>query len=160
MEDIEFKIDTKKFKYRVNGIVIYNNKILTLKMKNNISYCLPGGHVELGEDSKTAILREMQEELDTSVSIDKELAIVENFYLDKKGFQTHEISIYFIVVPNTFDKIPLQNYTRTENDKGEIKSHNFEWLDISELNNFDFRPDFIKNKLINQNYNFEHLIIK
>lgn len=160
MEDIEFKTDTKKFKYRVNGIVIYNNKILTLKMKNNISYCLPGGHVELGEDSKTAILREMQEELDTSVSIDKELAIVENFYLDKKGFQTHEMSIYFIVVPNTFDKIPLQNYTRTENDKGEIKSHNFEWLNISELNNFDFRPEFIKNKLINQNYNFEHLIIK
>ena len=55
-------------------------------MKNNISYCLPGGHVELGEDSKTAILREMLEEINTSVSIDKELAIVENFYLDKKNF--------------------------------------------------------------------------
>ena len=160
MEDIEFKTDTKKFKYRVNGIIINNNKVLTLKMKNNISYCLPGGHVELGEDSKTAILREMLEEIDTTVSIDKELAIVENFYLDKKGFQTHEISIYFIVIPNDFDKIPLQNYTRIENDKGEIKNHNFEWLDISTLKNFDFRPEFIKEKLINQNYNFEHLIIK
>ena len=36
MEDIEFKTETKKFKYRVNGIVIYNNKLLTIKMKNNI----------------------------------------------------------------------------------------------------------------------------
>ena len=79
MEDIEFKTETKKFKYRVNGIVIYNNKLLTIKMKNNISYCLPGGHVELGEDTKTAMLREMLEELDTPVSIDKELAFVENF---------------------------------------------------------------------------------
>ena len=40
MEDIEFKTDAKKFKYRVNGIIIHNNKILTIKMKNNISYCL------------------------------------------------------------------------------------------------------------------------
>ena len=51
MKDIEFKNETQKFKYRVNGIVIYNNKILTIKMKNNVSYCLPGGHVELGEDT-------------------------------------------------------------------------------------------------------------
>ena len=160
MEDIEFKTDAKKFKYRVNGIIIHNNKILTIKMKNNTSYCLPGGHVELGEDSKTAILREMLEEIDTPVSIDKELAIVENFYLDKKNFQTHEISFYYIVVPNNFDKISLQNYTKLENDKGEMKSHNFEWLNISLLKDFDFKPEFIKEKLIQQNYNFEHIIIK
>lgn len=85
--DIEFKNKIQKFKYRVNGIVIHNNKILTIKMKNNISYCLPGGHVELGEDTNTAILREMLEELDTNVSIDKEIAIVENFYIDKKVFK-------------------------------------------------------------------------
>lgn len=160
MEDIEFKTDAKKFKYRVNGIIIHNNKILTIKMKNNISYCLPGGHVELGEDSRTAILREMLEEIDTPVSIDKELAIVENFYLDKKDFQTHEISFYYIVAPNNFDKISLQNYTKLENDKGELKSHNFEWIDISLLKDFDFKPEFIKEKLIQQNYNFEHIIIK
>ena len=62
MEDIEFKTNEKKFKYRVNGMLIYKGKILVLKMKNNISYCLPGGHVELGESSAKAILREMFEE--------------------------------------------------------------------------------------------------
>lgn len=31
--DIEIKTNTNKFKYRVNGIILYNNKILTLKMK-------------------------------------------------------------------------------------------------------------------------------
>ena len=40
MGDIELKTATQKFKYRVNGIIIHNGKILTLKMKNNISYCL------------------------------------------------------------------------------------------------------------------------
>jgi ADP-ribose pyrophosphatase YjhB (NUDIX family) len=63
MKDIEFKTDSKKFKYRVNGFIIHNNKILTIKMKNNISYCLPGGHVELDKDTRTAILRELLEGL-------------------------------------------------------------------------------------------------
>ena len=160
MEDIEFKNNKQKFKYRVNGIIIKDNKILTIKMKNNISYCLPGGHVELGEDSKTAILREMLEEIDTPVSISKEIGIVENFYIDKKDFQTHEISFYYIVTPENFDKISLGKYKKEENDKGKIKIHNFEWLDISALKKYDFRPNFLKDKLINENYEFEHIIIK
>ena len=160
MEDIEFKNDKQKFKYRVNGIIIKNNKILTIKMKNNISYCLPGGHVELGEDSKTAILREMLEEIDTPVSISKELAIVENFYIDKKNMQTHEISFYYIVTPENFNKISLEKYKKEENDKGKIKIHNFEWLDVSTIENYDFKPKFLKDKLINENYEFEHIIIK
>lgn len=160
MEDIEFKTDTKKFKYRVNGIIIHNNKLLTIKMKNNISYCLPGGHVELGEDTKTAIIREMKEETDTDMAIDKEIAIVENFYLDKNNFNTHEISFYYIVNPSNFDKIKLINYEKNEMDKGVLKKHKFEWLDIPSLNNYDFRPDFLKEKLIKKNYTFEHIIIK
>lgn len=160
MEDIKIKTDKKKFKYRVNGIVIKDNKILTIKMKNNISYCLPGGHVELGEDSKTAVIREMLEELDTNVTIQKELAVVENFYTDKNGLLTHEISFYYIVNSDNFSNISLEDYSKYENDKGEIKQHNFVWLPINTLHDFDFRPTFIKEKLINNNYEFEHIIIK
>ena len=129
-------------------------------MKNNVSYCLPGGHVELGEDSKTAIIREMLEELDTNVTIQKELAVVENFYTDKNSLLTHEISFYYIVNPDNFSNISLEDYSKYENDKGEIKQHNFVWLPINTLREFDFRPTFIKEKLINNNYEFEHIIIK
>lgn len=160
MKDLEIKTDTKKFKYRVNGIIIKNNKILTIKMKNNISYCLPGGHIELGEDSKTAITREMLEEVETNVTIEKELAIVENFYTDKNNLLTHEISFYYIVKPDNFSKIPLEDYSKCENDKGELKQHNFVWLDINSLKDFDFRPSFIKEKIITNNFDFEHIIIK
>lgn len=160
MEDIKIKTDTQKFKYRVNGIILHNRKILTLKMGNNASYYLPGGHVEFGEDSRTAVIREMFEETETPVIIDKEFAVVENFYLDKNSLQTHEISFYYIVKPENFDKMSLQNYVITENDKGEMKNHNFEWLDISSLKDLDFRPEFIKEKLISHNFDFEHIIIK
>ena len=70
------------------------------------------------------------------------------------------ISFYYLVVPNNFDKISLPNYTKLENDKGKIKSHNFEWLDIPLLKDFDFKPEILKEKLIQRNYNFEHIIIK
>lgn len=160
MEDIEFKTKERKFKYRVNGIILHDGKILTLKMKNNISYCLPGGHVELCESSTDAILREMLEETKTNVSIEKELAIVENFYIDKNNFDTHELSFYYIVTPENYDKIKFENYSIIETDKGELKQHDFIWLDISSLNTIDFRPSFIKSKLISGNYNFEHIIIK
>ncbi len=159
MKDIELKTNEKKFKYRVNGIIIHDGKVFALKMKNNTSYCLPGGHVELCENSKEAILREMLEETQTKVSIDKEFSIVENFYLDKDNLETHELSFYYMVTPENFDKIQFNNYSMTENDKGELKQHNFEWLDISSLNSVDFRPSFIKSKLISGNYDFEHMII-
>lgn len=160
MEDIEFRTTEKKFKYRVNGLIIHNGKILTLRMKNNISYCLPGGHVELCESSKEAILREMFEETKTNVSIEKEFAIVENFYIDKNNLETHELSFYYILTPENFNKIKFENYSLMENDKGELKQHNFEWLDISTLDTIDFRPSFIKDKLVSGNYDFEHMIIK
>ena len=94
MEDIKIKTATSKFKYRVNGLIIKNNKLLALRMRNNTSFCLPGGHVELGEDTRTAVIREMLEETDTNVEINKELAIVESFYKDKNNLTTHEISFY------------------------------------------------------------------
>lgn len=160
MNDIEIKTDLHKFKYRVNGIIIKDNKLLALKMKNNVSFCLPGGHVELSEDTRSAIIREMLEETETEVTISNELAIVESFYKDKHDLSTHEISFYYIVEPKNYDKIPLENYTRIENDKDEIKSHNFEWLELSKLADVDFRPSYIKDKLANHNLLFEHLIIK
>jgi len=160
MVDIEIKTDTQKFKYRVNGIVIKNNKLLTLRMKNNTSYCLPGGHIEFGENSKAAIYREMLEELNTNVLIDKEFAVVENFYTDKNNLQTHEISFYYIVKPDNFAKIPLHDYSTEEIDKGELKQHNFVWLDLDKLNEYDFQPLFIKEKIVNNNLNFEHIIVK
>lgn len=160
MEDVEIITDKQKFKYKVNGVIIYNGKLLTIKREDNVSYCLPGGHVEIGEDSKSAVIREMLEETGILVSIDKELAIVENFYLDKNSLNTHEIGLYYIVKPDNLDKVPLSNYSRTENDKGEIKTHKFEWLDISILKEIDFRPEFIKKKLMDNNYTLEHIIIK
>ena len=159
MEDIKLTINKKNFKYRVNGIIIHKERILALRRSDG-AYCLPGGHVEIGEDSNEAIIREMREETNTQISINKELAIVEFFYIDRNNSETHEISFYYLVEPKEYDKIKEQNISIVDIDNGKIKKHNLEWLNIKELNNIDFRPDYIKSKLIQGDYTFEHQIIK
>lgn len=58
--DLEIKNDKERFKCRVNGVLINDDKMLALQMCNNGFFCCPGGHIELGEDSKTAIIREFK----------------------------------------------------------------------------------------------------
>ena len=61
-QDIKISNNNNKFKFRVSGILIVDNKVLTVKINNNDFYCLPGGHVELMENTKDAIIREFKEE--------------------------------------------------------------------------------------------------
>ena len=69
MEDIKIKDENGKFRLRVSGMIIKNNKLLVHETQKFKGYCLPGGHVEVGESTKQAILREMKEELKINVKI-------------------------------------------------------------------------------------------
>ena len=69
--DIGINSEEGKFKFRVCGILEHDGKYLAVKMNNNNFFCLPGGHVELGEDTETAVQREMREELGYEVKIKK-----------------------------------------------------------------------------------------
>lgn len=61
--DIKVNSIEGRFKFRVCGILEHNGKYLIVKINHNKFYCLPGGHIELGEDTETAVKREMKEEL-------------------------------------------------------------------------------------------------
>lgn len=146
---IDVKIDSAegKFKFRVCGIVRVNNKYLTVKIQNNDFYCLPGGHVELGEDTDTAVLREMKEELGYEVKIVRLVSIIQNFFKAKDGRQFHELGYYYIVEPTNIDEVNLEDYVRMENDKGEMKRLEFRWFTLDELKETRFLPEILKEKL-------------
>ena len=77
--DIKIDCEEGKFKFRVCGILRVQDKYLVVKINDNNFYCLPGGHVELGEDTDTAVLREMHEELGYKVNIERMVCVVQNF---------------------------------------------------------------------------------
>lgn len=158
--DIEINSDGIDFKYRVNGILLKENKILTIRMEHNDFFCLPGGHVNLGEDSKKAIIREMKEETGYDVEINKLIFLVENFFMRNSGEKIHEISLYYLLDTKEPIKNSFNDYTVREIDKGKEFNHFFRWIDLKNIETINFKPKEIIESLKEKSFSFKHIIIK
>lgn len=154
-QDIKIYSDDYKFKYRVSGILIVDNKLLTVCMNDNGFYCLPGGHVEMMENTKDAVIREFFEETRLKVNIDRLGFVVENFFTGRLG-RFHELGFYYFL--NTSEKIDIKDYTLFENDKEGTVKLDFKWIDLNKLDNF--KPEFLKDELQKNNKYCKHFIIK
>ena len=68
----------------------------------------------------------------------------------------HEISFYYLM--NFIDNDDGEkDFALIENDKGHNIKHDFKWVDIEKIDNYDIRSDFLK-KIINNNLEFNRLI--
>lgn len=148
--DIKIDCEEGKFKYRVCGILKHGDKYLVVKINNNAFYCLPGGHVELGEDTDTAVRREMKEELGFDVKIKKLIEVNQNFFKAADGKAFHELGFYYIVEAVNEKDVNPNDYIRDELDKGQIQHLDFKWVTKEDLAKIDFRPVFVKNSLNNE----------
>ena len=156
--DVKIKSEEGNFKMRVAGLVIKEGKLLTVNICNNGFFCLPGGHVHLGESSEEAIKREIGEEVGLTCKSIKMLALIENFFKSVKGVVTHEVCYFYMVEPN--EDIKTEDYTYVENDEGELKNLEFKWFDLNKLDKMDFRPSALGKKLAKNDFEFEHIITK
>ncbi len=145
--DIKINTELDKFKYRVCGILKHNNKYLGVKIADNEFYCLPGGHVEIGEDSEVAAKREMKEELGFEIKLIKLACIGQNLFPAKNNGVFHEIGFYYVVEAEDKTKVNPNDYEIVENDKGELKTLKFKWFTKEEIEKADFRPNFVKDML-------------
>lgn len=155
MKDIKVKDENGKFRLRVSGMLIKNNKLLVHETQKFKGYCLPGGHVEVGESTKQAMLREMKEELNIDVEIIDLFCINENIYnVDEATSQ--EINYYYKLKSLT----PLSDapFSVKEIDKGIEKEHKFDWIDINELCNKNFKPNHMA-KIIMENIETKNNVV-
>jgi ADP-ribose pyrophosphatase YjhB (NUDIX family) len=106
-------------------------------------FCLPGGRVEHGETAAGCVLREMREELEEEVRIERLLWVNENFF-EHEGMSWHEIGLYFLV--------SLGDDSRFLGDgphwgvEPEIKFR-LEWHDVDELAGVRLLPSFLRRRL-------------
>lgn len=149
MMDVKISTNEGKFKFRVCGILKVKDKYLTVKIQDNDFFCLPGGHVELGEDTDSAVLREMKEELGYEVEIVNLVSIIQNFFKNKEGLMFHELGYYYIVEPKNIADVNLEDYVVVENDKGKIVRLEFKWFSLEELRKIRFFPEVLKDQLTN-----------
>ena len=82
------------------------------------------------ENTKKAILREIEEELGIKVTIDRLVAIIESFF-DIKSSTYHELSFKYL----------LQKEGEFAGIEGE--KYRYMWIDKEDLSNISFKPDYI-----------------
>lgn len=140
-----------KLNVRVAGIFIDNDRILL--QKNDTFYTLIGGRVKFNESSKDAFKREMKEELGIDLE-DKDIKLIdliENFF-DCDNLTYHEFLFLYRVYDNK--GLDSKNNFKTLDKESSYNK----WVNISELDKLDFKPDIVKNNF-KHNY-LKHIIYK
>ncbi len=87
-----FDQGTRRFNYRVVGVAIHDDSVLLHRAAGESFWTLPGGRAEHGETAEQTIRREMLEELETDVHVDRLLWVVENFF-EYDGLSYHELAL-------------------------------------------------------------------
>lgn len=149
--DVKFWKEDGSFKLRVCGVVQVGDKILIDNCDNAPFWGYPGGHVELGESTREAVVREVKEEIGVDAEIIKNLASIQLFFTREDGKPFHEIGFYYLMKAN----IEPKNLTIEENDKGKLRKHQFRWVTKEELKNLDVRPTELKKIILNDLENQE-----
>lgn len=150
--NVDFVKDDYRFNARASAIILNEkkDKILLFKVEDGRDYfLLPGGRIELYEDSLTAIKREVMEEL--GYDIDFTLCSIQENFVIKENVKIMQYSFCY--------KGIYKGIINT--DRFVCKDNNnqyFYWIDIDNLKNYKFYPKSTI-KLINSN-KLEHIVEK
>lgn len=141
--DLTLDVEDYKLNIRAAGVIIHNNKVLVHRNINKDHYCLPGGRIEIGENSEQTIKREIKEELGKQILITGYLATIENFFkMENKKY--HEISfLHTIEFENEEDK--KIDYT-IHNVEGK-EYLQYEWIDLNKIEDYNILPKCLKEVL-------------
>jgi 8-oxo-dGTP pyrophosphatase MutT (NUDIX family) len=130
--------ETMKFNLRSAGLLVLDGRILFQRFADRDWWFLPGGRVEMMEDSHTAIARELTEEYGWTVKDRKLKLVVESFFrLDGRDF--HEIGMYY--------RIEAEEDIQPVDGEFAGKEENLvsKWIGIGELESHKIVPGFLKD---------------
>ena len=141
--DIKFETNDYKFNVRSSCIIKDKeyNKVLLTNMRaitDHEAFLLPGGRLEILENSEEAIKREIEEEL--NIKLDYKLISVEENIVKSNKFHMLEF-VYYAEIHN-FDSIACL-------DDGWDK---FKIVEIKDIDNIDIRPKTVKKLIKNDTY--------
>lgn len=152
--DVSIDVGDYRFNYRVAGVIKKDSEILVHHALKFNHVTLPGGRVKAGEDSITALKREIEEEIGEKTEYIKPIAMVENIFREE-GKDYHEILI--------IHELKFINKNAYERKIEPIEAHKknkleFFWYDLKKENKYGFVPRKLFNVLKDNNDNFIHVI--
>ncbi|GEM86438.1 NUDIX hydrolase [Meiothermus granaticius] len=148
---IEFDQNGTRFYYRVAGVAIKEGQVLLCRHPSGSYWVLPGGRVIPREDSKTALRREIREELCLEATIGPLLWVVENFFeLNHRIY--HELGLYYRM------EVPLELSSETFVVLSASIGLEFGWFRLDQLPNLNLQPPFLRQALRNPPTSVEHVV--
>lgn len=148
-----------KFNFRVSGIIIdkKNERFLTNTSQAVDFYVLPGGRVEMQEDTKDALIREIHEELGEDIDIICLKALTENFFeFDNKKY--HELQFFYVAKLNNRE---LEKHTSSF--MGVENKDIYVWQNIKDIDKLNYKPAHMKGvikEVFDGDYSLKHFIHK
>lgn len=141
---------------RVAGVLVRDGKILLQREKGGSDYALPGGHVQLGETTEAALLREYKEEIGADIRCEGMLWSEECFW-EWQGKKAHSFTFYY--------RIALADDTALA-DCGAFVPHRDNagveagWVPVSVLQDLIVYPDFLKKEISRLDGPMKHFVTR
>lgn len=148
MSMISFERDGARFNFRTAGVCVEDGWVLLHRAVRDDFWSLPGGRVEMGEESAVALDRELREELGVAAEIGRLLWVAENFFaLD--GVPFHELGLYyaFTLPPGSAWHDTTRDHAGIEDDLEEPLRLIFRWFPLSALADLPLYPVFLRTAL-------------
>lgn len=153
---ISFDGEGGRFNYRVAGIVVENGRVLVGRADWEDFWYLPGGRVEMSEEARESLAREMQEELGARVEIGRLVWVLENFF-EFDGTTFHEIGLYFDVsLTDGSPEIRADEFERDDEGTRLI----FRWVPLDDLGSIRLLPSFLVDALRNVPEETAHVVCR
>ena len=142
--DISIMIGNTKFNYRVGVIMEYKGKVIIEKGDKVDFGVIPGGRVMTGEDTKTALIREINEEMHFDISKKRITLchVIENFFrMNKRNY--HEL--YFVYELKLDDRDEIVHKKKDDFINYDSECNYYEFIDIDKLENEQIKPIVLKD---------------
>jgi ADP-ribose pyrophosphatase YjhB (NUDIX family) len=149
-----FEKSNARFLLCTRGIVINRERVLLFNVVGWDWWALPGGRVEMLEQSENALKREMREEIATDVTVRRLVWIVENFF-KPQDTSYHEIGMYYLMdLPDDAPVFKSAEYICQDG----LVTVRFRWFPLADIEQLEIRPAFLKTGLSNIPQHTEHVI--
>ncbi|MBO4927220.1 MAG: NUDIX hydrolase [Clostridiales bacterium] len=141
--DCKMVKQNRYFRLRAGALPMHDGKILFVKCSVSDYYYVMGGAIQLCETSKDCIEREIVEETGVAVKAGRLALVTENFFTGAGGsidtYDCHTIEFYYLMELSDEQAASCKSST-DENEE-------LAWLPISDIQSYNIKPAFVKERL-------------
>lgn len=149
--DITWKTSDGVFSLRAGAILRRGDEILLCATDGLDGWHLPGGRVEFGESAAEAVLRELREEAELTLTVG-DLVLVTEDRVTLNGILHHEICFYYAI------SWPDDLHPNTA-QQNAIADHTFRWFPLADLSEIQMLPPHMTDYLLQPSTGLHHLSI-